>query len=327
MAGIISRKDFLTTLFHDYFSEYSGFVVVKTVREYDQKTGTRFFPNVESLSKEQYSKDENVFFGLCPRERMKPGPENIKLLTCLWAGLDLAPGGFSGREGHFPGPALAAKAVRSFHLPPSIIVESGQGLHLYWLLDQVVSAEENGTLEAILVKINEYFQCKRQVKLDSMLRLPETTNCKNAGRPTECRVKYLNAQFTYTLADFEQIEAGSKTGIAPAAFAEPRPEEPQPDDVVADSGEAVVEILEEYMARDEPTPHPIDDAGPRDPSGPQVQSTTSDETVLDEEVLDQIADRVADKVVEKLSSQIVDRIAAGVLSKLGAQGSHGKPSK
>ncbi len=172
MRAELTRKDFLEALFQRYFRKREGFILARAVRHLDHKISTRFFPNIELLARELYLEDQHVYFGVCPRESMKPDKKHIRYLVALWAGMDLASEGYSGRNRFFFGHSQAARAIRSFPLPPSIIVESGWGVHLYWLLKQVTEIRDPALVEALLRKINVYFQCSTEVGIDSVLRLP-----------------------------------------------------------------------------------------------------------------------------------------------------------
>ena len=97
MAPKFTRKDFLEALFGYYYKEHRGFILVKSFRRGDSKMSTRYFPNIEILAKEQYGEDRDVYFGICPRERMKPEKEHILHITALWADMDI------GAEGHSVG--------------------------------------------------------------------------------------------------------------------------------------------------------------------------------------------------------------------------------
>lgn len=76
----------------------------------------------------------NVFFGVCPR--FGGGGEfdrdwQIRTVRCLWADLD----GIS--------PESAVSKCDAAELPPaSIVVRSGNGVHLYWMLDNPVLLDD-----------------------------------------------------------------------------------------------------------------------------------------------------------------------------------------
>jgi len=329
MSGQFSRKDFLEAIFQNYFNDHEGFIVVQAVTRHDPRVSTRYFPNIDTLVKEQYSKDQNVLFGVCPRERMKPGLSNITYVPCLWAGLDFTPDGHSGREGHFVSPAFAARAVRSFPLPPSIIVESGAGLHLYWLLSEVVSVDDHNGLGAMLRKVNDFFKCKRKVDLDATLRLPETTNCKVPGQYLDCKLKYMNQDFRYRLEDFERIDLNSQSVTAIMGHqpqAERREdvqsashEAPVEDDPATETDVIAIEIIDEYLARDE-APAPGGEAA--------MEASESEQEpgpLVSDQALDKIADRIVDKILSNLTEDLADRIAERILSRMSSIKREGKP--
>ena len=320
-----TRKDFLETLFHDYFRKREGFILVKTIRNFDKKVSTRYFPNVEILAKEQYLSDQNVFFGVCPLENMKPDKAYMQYLVALWCGLDLSPEGYSGKQVYFFGQAQAAKAVRSFPLPPSIIVESGQGLHLYWLLKHVTRIEDSEAVENILKGINTYFQCNAPVGIDSLMRLPETTNVKLSSNGFRCKAKYINPDFRYDLEEFEKLDLGlSAVPAKDDSLDESRAEGPSdlsvpyrdqtfgPSVAAHDRSEELDEDSDDY-----------EDAGSLMDSGEissMVIGPDSEESqtvvVLAEESADLIADEIVDKVVDRLTDKLMEQLVDQIVEKL-----------
>jgi hypothetical protein len=196
------REDFLEALFGEYFSRNSGFTAVKTYRRSDGKTIMRYFPGVPSLAKETFPPDQEFLFCVCPFEKMRSGVEEIRYLPALWAGLDIGPDGYSGGESFLPDIETTALAVRVFPLPPSIVIESGRGLHLYWLMAEPLLVSNKDIVEYLLKKLNSYFLCFQDVPLDSFLRLPGTFNLKYPDTKPECVVKYINTDFRYSLTDF-----------------------------------------------------------------------------------------------------------------------------
>lgn len=216
MIANFTRKDFLEAIFSEYYKEHRGFILVKSFRRGDPKISTRYFPNIEILAKENYGEERDVYFGICPRERMKPDKEHIHYLVALWADLDIGVEGHEGKKFFFEGPQQAAKAIRGFPRAPSIIVESGRGAHLYWLLKQVEPVSDPEKVEKLLREISDYLKCDTEVNLDTVLRVPETLNTKVPGKSVGCEVKFINANFRYTLSDFEKL--GERLVAVPAGL-------------------------------------------------------------------------------------------------------------
>jgi hypothetical protein len=313
-----TRKDFLETLFQDYFRTREGFIIVRTVRSLDLKVSTRYFPNVELLSKETYSEDQHVFFGCCPRESMKPGKQYIKYAVALWAGLDLGPEGHSGKQVYFYGQPQAAKAVRSFPLPPSIIVESGWGLHLYWLLREVTPITNVDEFDSLLTALSDYFQCKTGSTADALLRLPDTVNCKIPSHHVNCGVKYINQDFRYDIQDFLSLNLGGASrptkavmfmggAITTTEMAEVAKAEAECSYVDTPEDDELIEAVA-YGSDGE---HPD-----RSPDFEPVPYEDAEETQSGESSYENLADRIADKVVDQVSGRLMKPLADAIAERI-----------
>jgi len=197
------RRDFLDALFGKYFQQRRGFIEVQVVSPLGHKPHTRFFPNIDSLAKEHFPEEKEVSFGICPREGMRPGRGNVHYITALWAAFDIGGGGYSGK-GAFHDCQKAARAVRNFPLVPSVIVESGRGAHLYWLFDQPLKVSDAAAIEKALKRIGIYFKCKRESRIDTMLRLPGTFNNRVPELRRTCKIKYINSGFRYKPEDVDR---------------------------------------------------------------------------------------------------------------------------
>jgi hypothetical protein len=195
------RRDFLEALFGRYFEQYKGFIEVQAFTPFSDKPNTRFFPNIDTLAKLHFSEEEEVFFRICPCERMKLRM-NIRYITALWATLDVD-GGYAGKEA-YPNCQKAARAVRNFPLAPSIIVESGRGIHLYWLLDEPMKIVDVARIEKELKRISMYFKGKKEIKIDTMLRLPDSFNNRITDLRMTCKIKYMNSTLRYTPEDVDR---------------------------------------------------------------------------------------------------------------------------
>lgn len=345
-----SRKEFLDALFGEYFEKQDGFIMIRTAKHLDRKTSTRYFPNVEILAKEQYQTDQEVYFGISPRETMKPDKSHVRYMSVLWAGVDLGPDGYSGRDSFFSGPAPAAKAVRSFPLPPSIIVESGWGMHLYWLLRELWHITDRDRVEGLLKKIGDYFQCKNHVGLDATLRLPGTYNCKIPGKTVLCAIKYMNTDFRYHLEDFEGLRLEPQTGVSRPSRGQP---EMTPAEIRANATEArayeledqQVEMspeLQEYMETESAVEAElIEEEVPDEATGegqPGPIHTYADDTddadiapllyespppcgedsgqVMSDEFADVLADRIADRLLARVSGKLMDKLVDRIVERL-----------
>jgi len=255
MVARFTRKDFLEAIFSQYYKEHRGFILVKSFKRGDPKMSTRYFPNIDILAKEHYGEERDVYFGICPRERMKAEKEHVHYIVALWADLDIGSEGHDEKKTFFEGPQQAARAIRSFPRAPSIIVESGRGAHLYWLLKEITEVSDTERVERILKNISGHLNCDTDVSLDTTLRLPETTNTKIVGKPVNCEVKFINPNFRYALQDFENLSqritqpapgpaaAAPRSASAPTATFNPEPASERERQPLAVTNQAVDDSL------------------------------------------------------------------------------------
>jgi|GEM_PF-425490 len=283
MISKFTRKDFLEALFGDYYKEHRGFILVKSFKRGDPKMSTRYFPNIEILAKEYYGDERDVYFGITPRERMKAEKEHVHHMVALWANLDIGREGHEHREHVFDSPQHAAKAIRVFPKTPSIIVESGRGAHLYWLLRETDKVEDAEKVEGVLKNICNFLNCDTEAEIDTTLRLPETVNTKVPSQLLNCDVKFINTSFRYTMEDFENLGERIETvttGVSPAGRpAGQTPGSPSMPPHTVDGGAEVPGMME----------------------GSTVESLVLDETIIDE-LIDDIS-MTGTAVVEEPASR------------------------
>ncbi len=319
MLGNFTRKEFLEALFQPYYREYGGFITVRSSNRLDLKTSTRYFPTTDSLAREHYSQEQNVFFGVCPREKMKPGKEHVRYLTAIWAGVDIGPDGYCGKEKYFANERQAMMAVKTFELPPSIVVQSGRGMHLYWLLDKVAEIQDPESLEKLLQGISGYFQCNNPAHIDTMLRLPGTINFKNPNQPVECYVDHIDTKFRYSLNDFQGLDLRIiiPSKKAPKIAYTP-PLAPKNRIVVIDENdrppvsEPQLEdpIPLEPTPLNVPTPPPLQE--PAEAPSPNLLSPGAAQ-------MEALAEKIVDAFSEKLLDRLADRIVQRLLGVMGRQ--------
>lgn len=170
--------------------------------------------------------DEDVYFGLGLVAGDPPGrgtASDIAGIGCLWADLDIAG---SAREGKALPSTLddAIALARSMPMQPSALVESGHGLHAYWLLSEFwrFDDERDRRRAAALARGWHGLVCasastkgwtavENLGDLARVLRVPGTVNRKVAGAPTAVRLLELDASCRYHINDLESFTAATPT--------------------------------------------------------------------------------------------------------------------
>ena len=128
-----------------------------------------------------------------PKKRGKNS--DVSHFTAAWVDVDFHENEESVKKAFWVAVEMFVKAG----LPPSIIVESGHGLHVYWLYDKLYPAKD---AERICAGIQDAFKVADSNSDPSrVLRMPGTVNLKDAKRPTMCRV----IQATYVRYPIEKF--------------------------------------------------------------------------------------------------------------------------
>jgi hypothetical protein len=203
--NIISDKErFLNTL----FKNLSGFIEIREIK--DGKSNQKFFQNVDDLMEYEPPTDKNIYFGVMTRSRKRGRIEDTRKTNVLWFDFD-----------DVASYAEIEYILNMRNLPePSIIVNSGHGYHLYYLLDKPAGAE----IKAVLNKFIKITGAdSRAADLARIMRLPDTMNVKED--PVECKLmtisknKY-NLNEIADLLGVEVKEPPEKGQIRPEKVAE-----------------------------------------------------------------------------------------------------------
>lgn len=120
----------------------------------------------------------------------------------LWADIDTSRKECKKDGCEYPRYEDARDALLSLLTPPSILVDSGRGIHAYWLLDQQYSPDKlphrfMGYLGKHIGQMDE--QKFNEAKL---LRVPETTNSTGSGL---VEVIHFDPETRYTLEEIEAV--------------------------------------------------------------------------------------------------------------------------
>ena len=162
----------------------------------------------EKIKKEvdQFCKDnekQHIIFGIASRDGSGGAKENVVSISCVWAEMDYkdAP------------EAKIQEILNVFPLKPTIITNSGGGLHLYFKLDKPVGLERSADVvkmnDWIRLELNKLGKCKfdKISDIPKTLRLPGTVNHKYDNRPI-CKIVELNDN-VYSLDDLLEMIPGS----------------------------------------------------------------------------------------------------------------------
>ncbi|GAI32396.1 unnamed protein product, partial [marine sediment metagenome] len=170
----------LGTFFEILFKSVQGYIEIRTIRKGQVKQ--YFYSDLKKLTQDLTSdlpkfKDTNVFFGVCPRNQKQGKEKNIKEVSCVWIDLDC----HNDRER-----IEKLRSLKRFNLRPSIIVNSGRGFHIYWLLDKVFiirDQEEKEIIKGYVKGLSKVLGGDSTFDLARVLRVPGTINLKEPENP------------------------------------------------------------------------------------------------------------------------------------------------
>lgn len=200
----MNEKEFFKTLFPDLESQ---FIEVRDIHPSgDSGAHSRFYSSLDQIFKEwlgllDLSNSANVYFGVCPRFKKERNKEAINKIWTLWVDLDSKM--LSG------GKEEALKRLKEFPLPPTAIVDSGNGYHAYWRLKEaeIISSQEDiarveGYLKALATALGADLQ---SAELARILRVPGTKNHKDPGNLLPVQIVALNPAIEANLSDFQDF--------------------------------------------------------------------------------------------------------------------------
>lgn len=156
-------------------------------------------------AKNHNDKGADVYMGVCLRQRQweigKRGTEDLALSSnVVWLDIDFAEDGHKGKT--IP-KQKAHELVTKFPRKPSIIVRTGGGVHLYWLLKEPALGAELRTVKQVNKAITRHFgNVDTTADLARILRIPGYANHKyTPPRPAE--IIFWSPDLCYTLLDFD----------------------------------------------------------------------------------------------------------------------------
>lgn len=149
------------------------------------------------------SKNKHVFIGTCARKPgliNRGGKNDLVGIPGLWADVDIY-NKFSHKSDNLPPDSETAfKLIDQLNLPPTLVVDSGYGFHLWWLFRDPVWFKSSNDLDRF-EKLNRALEANLRVIFESegysldktsdlarVLRLPDTLNVKDPEHPRPATV-------------------------------------------------------------------------------------------------------------------------------------------
>lgn len=189
------KKDFTLTreFFQALFPE-TGLIELRFIL--NGKAYSKFFhtQQLDALIEEiQKHTRENVYFGVAARKEEKGTKDSLLYVRVCWVDLDCKD---TSKE-------EALRKLEEF-IKPSIIVDSGNGYHVYWLLNE--PEKDFQRIERINKALAQRLHGDiRATDSARILRVPETLNWKDPS-PKPVKIISMEKQ-TYEISDFEEILA------------------------------------------------------------------------------------------------------------------------
>lgn len=142
----------------------------------------------------------NIHFGVCPRKRKGGEKKDVCSVPALWVDVD-GKDFSSGKE----------EALKKFdtlppHLYPSVIVDSGNGYHAYWLLKEAETLKNEADIrrvEGYAKGLAQHLRGDHTHDVSRVMRLPGTLNMKNPSNPLPCHIVHFEPGRRFILSDFD----------------------------------------------------------------------------------------------------------------------------
>lgn len=143
---------------------------------------------------QEMAREQNIFVGVATRDGQGGGKQNIVHSPAVWVDIDYKDTPQNQAE----------RLVTDFPLPPTMVVESGGGLHLYWRLKEPLERTELTRLESIAKRLAQRLGGDiGATDAARVLRLPATKNFKY-DPPRFVRLQQVS-DLEYNPEDFEEI--------------------------------------------------------------------------------------------------------------------------
>ena len=191
--------------FKEIFKSCIGWMYIWTLQEkksYSVKIDEHLSENIKNLARRLSGEQKDVYYSVgtvpAPIQPNKRALEDdMTSIGCVWVDID---SGTAHKAKNLPKTIQEAMEILPPEFPPSIIVHSGHGLHVYWLLKNpiyITNPEIRGKTITMVRKVQQLIRnnaSKRGWKIDPtadlarVLRVPNTWNYKDKSNPVPCEI-------------------------------------------------------------------------------------------------------------------------------------------
>jgi hypothetical protein len=143
----------------------------------------------------------NVYFGVATRRYGDLSKDGINEIPCLWVDID-----FTDKSGvDIPNKEEITQRLKDFPLKPSFLINSGGGIHAYWILKTPFLKSDIPLAENLLKRVAFYFGAdKSSTDASHNLRIPGTWNFKPKYKtPRKVTIEEFHPENEYSPDDFE----------------------------------------------------------------------------------------------------------------------------
>jgi len=134
-------RQFLDALFQSHLINNRGFIEVRGKGQEEKRMAfNRFYPSIDRLLEDMphWDPNRNYWFGVALRKDGNGGKKkDCGVLTALFCDVDYGEAGHR-KVNKWKNREEALEAIQQFPLPPSILIHSGGGFQVYWLLREPV---------------------------------------------------------------------------------------------------------------------------------------------------------------------------------------------
>ena len=168
----MSAKDFLSS----FYAEGKGWLEIRVLDKhgrisYFEQSVDEALVHVEKWR--TLGKGANIYFGVCSRkEEGKHSLNDILYTKSVWVDLDATDDDERKTQ---------LKKIKEFPLPPSLVVNSGNGFHIYWLLRK--PTRKWASFAKIIKMFEKLLKSDSTGDIARILRVPGTMNTKDPSNP------------------------------------------------------------------------------------------------------------------------------------------------